>query len=239
MRYIEIILCINLAIHLIFVGIANYIMRQKKNNILIFLSCIMDAIYTWFYIYMPYELEPYKYLCIFVISITPFLRKGLSKALLLSLVYLMLNFTLGGSAEVLYAVLTNFLVVLCSILIIGAIFIVYAMYRKYHVVSSSFTYDVYIEDGSQSFYLNGFCDSGNFLTTDDNIPIVFLNHKIQIGRYKKSIEVQSVSVKKKISLYEVKEFKIKIKNKYVKRDVYLAYADISYMVMFGLNILGG
>lgn len=239
MRYIEIILLINLAIHLSFIAVANYIFKQKKNMMMILLSCIFDIIYVLLYIYIPYQLEAYKYLAIFVISVTPFITKGLYKALLLSLVYFLLNFTLGGSAELLYSIINNFWSVVLSLSGVLIILSVFAVYKRVHISHESLTYDVYIEDGSQSYYLDGYCDTGNFLSTDDNIPIVFLNRRIQIGRYKKSIPVQTVSLKREIQLYEVKEFRIKIKNKYVKRDVYLAYADISCMVMFGLNILGG
>ena len=44
---------------------------------------------------------------------------------------------------------------------------------------------------------------------------------------------------KNIPIYAVKSFKIKIKNKYVKKDVYIAYGDIAFNVMFGSNLLGG
>ncbi len=239
MRYIEIIILINLLIHLCFIQVANYIFKQKKNRWMILLSCILDIIYILLYVYYPYELEPYKYIAIFMISITPFLTKGIYKALLLSLVYLMLNFTLGGSAEILYSVVSNVFSVIISLAGIILFLSIFAIYKRVHMNHSSLTYEIYIEDGSHSYYLDGYCDTGNFLVTDDNIPVVFLNRKINIGRYKKSIMIRTVSLEKQISLYEVKEFKIKIKNKFVKRDVYLAYADISCMVMFGLNILGG
>ncbi len=206
---------------------------------MILLSCIFDIIYMLLYIYYPYQLEAYKYLAILIISITPFVTKGLQKSLLLALVYFMLNFTLGGSAEILFSIVSNFLAVILSLAVILFLLSLFALYKRIHISHSSLTYNIYIEDGNHSYYLDGYCDTGNFLSTDDNIPIVFLNRKIQIGRYKKSILVHTVSLERQISLYEVKEFKIKIKNKYVKRDVYLAYADISCMVMFGLNILGG
>ncbi|MBE6137790.1 MAG: hypothetical protein E7176_05285 [Erysipelotrichaceae bacterium] len=239
MRYLEIIILINLAIHLSFIMVANYIFKQKKNRLMIFLSCILDIIYILMYVYIPYILEPYRFVFIFIISILPFVTKGLIKALMLLLVYLLLNFTLGGSAGILYKIINNFYVVLISLFIILLIISICSLYKKTHSYNSSFIYPVFISDGIHSFYLDGYCDTGNFLTTDENIPIVFLNRKISIGRYKRNIIVTTVSTKKEIMLYEVKEFKIKIKNKYVKRDVYIAYADISHMVMFGLNILGG
>ncbi len=239
MRYIEIIILLNLVIHLCFIGVANYIFKQKKNKYWILLSCILDIFYVVMYVYFPYVLEPYKYLAICWISITPFIKKEFHRTLLMAFVYFLLNFTLGGSAEILYSIISNFLAVCISLAVIMLLLSVFALYKKVHINHTSLMYDIYIEDGNQSYFLNGYCDTGNFLSTDDNIPIVFLNRKIHIGRYKKSIVVHTVSLEQQISLYEVKEFKIKIKNKYVKKDVYLAYADISCMVMFGLNILGG
>ena len=68
---------------------------------------------------------------------------------------------------------------------------------------------------------------------------MFLKKNIQIGHYYKTISIQSVSTNTKLPIFEVKSFKIKIKNKYVKKDVYLAYGDIAFNVMFGSNLLGG
>lgn len=51
--------------------------------------------------------------------------------------------------------------------------------------------------------------------------------------------MQSLSTVRMIPIFEVKSFKIKIKNKYVQRDVYLAFGDIAFNVMFGSNLLGG
>lgn len=191
------------------------------------------------YIYMPYKLEPYRYIFIFIISITPFITKGVTKALMGSLVYLMLNFTLGGSAEILYNILNNFYSVLISLFIMLLLLSIFAVYKKINISPKSLEYEISITDNKHSLYLNGYCDTGNFLTTDENIPVVFINKKFEIGKYKKSIIIQTVSTKKYINLYEINEFKIKIKNKYIKKDVYIAFADINHMAMFGLNLLGG
>lgn len=156
-----------------------------------------------------------------------------------AIVYLMLNFTLGGSAEILYRIVNNFHSVIISLVLMVLLIGIFAIYKKINISHKSLIYELIISDENNLIYLNGYCDTGNFLTTDDNIPIVFLNNKISIGKYKRRILIQSVSTKSYINLYEVKEFKIKIKNKFIKRDVYIAFADINHMAMFGLNILGG
>lgn len=239
MRYIEIIIALNLAVHILFIRIANYLLKQKNNKLLILFSSVIDIIYTLLYLLFPYELEVYKYIFILLISILPFIGKGLIKALLSMIIYFMLNFMLGGTSELIYNIISNFYAVLISLLIINVAFIIYAIYKRLNISLNNLNYDIIIKHNNKKLNLKGYCDTGNFLTTDNNIPVVFINQKIKIGKYKKNIIINSVSVKKEINLYEVESFLIKINNKYVKKDVYLAHADISCMVMFGLDILGG
>lgn len=239
MRYIEIIIVINLAIHLLFIKIVNYLLSQKNNKILIFISSIIDIFYVLFYLLFPYEIEAYKYLFIILISIIPFLRKELIKTLLSMLIYFMLNFMLGGTSELIYNIVANFHSVFISLLVVYIAFVIYAIYKKFNVCFHKLTYDVRIIDQDKVLKLKGFCDTGNFLKTEDNIPVVFIKKNIKIGNYKKKIIINSLTTKKEIILYEVDKFLIKLNKKFVKRDVYLAHADISCMVMFGLDILGG
>lgn len=239
MRYIEIIIALNLAVHILFIRMTNYLLKQKNNRPLIMFSSMIDIIYTILYLLLPYELEAYKYVFIFIISLLPFIGKGLIKALLSMIIYFMLNFMLGGTSELIYNIISNFYSVLISLLAINVMFVIYAIYRKVNINLNDLYYDIIIKHNNKRLNLKGYCDTGNFLSTDENIPIVFINNKLKIGKYKSNIIVNSVSVKKKIKLYEVESFFIKINNKYVKKDVYLAHADISCMVMFGLDILGG
>lgn len=239
MKYIELLVITNVLIHLCFVRIAYYLLRIKANKIAIGISCLLDMVYVLLYIYIPYQIESYRYLLILIISIMPFITKRPTKALFLCLIYLMLNFTLGGSAGILNKMINHFAVVFICLALILFLFSLYAIYKKYHIKPDSLEYEIIIEDGNKKIYLNGFCDTGNFLTTDDNIPIVFLKNNISVGHYYKTISINSVSTKTSLPLFQVKSFKIKIKNKYVKKDVYLAYGDIAFNVMFGTNLLGG
>lgn len=239
MKYIELLVITNMLIHFCFVKIAYYLLHVKPNYIAIGISLLLDGIYMLLYIFIPYQIEGFRYLCIMIISIVPFITKRPSKALFLCLIYLMLNFTLGGSAGILYKMMNHFSVVLICLGGILVLFSCYAIYKKFHFRPDVLEYEVMIEDANRKLYLSGFCDTGNFLTTDDNIPIVFMKKNIQIGRYYKTINIRSVSTNQKIELFKVKCFKIKIKNKYVKKDVYLAYGDIAFNVMFGSNLLGG
>ncbi len=239
MKYIELLVIINVLIHFCFVKIAYFLLHIKPNHIAISISCLLDGIYILLYIFIPYQIESFRYLLILIISIVPFITKRPSKALFLCLIYLMLNFTLGGSAGILYKMMNHFTVVLICLGCILVLFACYAFYKKFHFRPDILEYEVMIEDSNRRLYLSGFCDTGNFLTTDDNIPIVFLKKNIHIGKFYKTMQIQSVGVQQRIDLFKVKSFKIKIKNKYIAKDVYLAYGDIAFNVMFGSNLLGG
>lgn len=239
MKYIEIIILVNVLIHFILIKISFFLLKLKMNNIASIISCFLDGGYVLLYLIYPYELEKYKYLCIIFISIFPFIHKGPTKCLMLMLIYLMLNFTLGGSAGILFSIMNHFSSVLICLGILLILVCIYAIYKRYHFSPSELEYEVLIEDENRKLYLSGFCDTGNFLVSDDNIPIVFLKNNIKIGKYYKTIEMKSLSTNKDIPIYAVKSFKIKIKNKYVKKDVYIAYGDIAFNVMFGSNLLGG
>lgn len=229
----------NIIIHICFVKIAYFLLRLKSNNIVVAISCVLDGIYILLYIYIPYKIENIRYLLILIISLSPFINKHITKALMLCLIYLMLNLTLGGSAGILFKMLNHFIAVIISLLIIMTLFCIYSLYKKYHFRPDVLEYEVMIEDDNRTLYLSGFCDTGNFLTTDDNIPIVFLKKNITIGHYYKTIKIQGIGMQKELPIFKVKSFKIKIKNKYIKKDVYLAYGDIVFNVMFGSNLLGG
>ena len=87
--------------------------------------------------------------------------------------------------------------------------------------------------------INGYYDTGNMVVVDTRIPVVFLKNKYKIGRYYKSINITTVNLNSNIDIYIVDSFRIKIDDKYVKKSVYVAYADIRYDAIFGHNILGG
>ena len=38
---------------------------------------------------------------------------------------------------------------------------------------------------------------------------------------------------------KIESFKINLNDKYIEKDVYIAYSDINYDVMFGCDLLGG
>lgn len=239
MNYIEIIVLINVVIHYGLSRVSGYILGVKINKFLLFSSVILDCLYVVLYVLLPYEFEPYKYILIFLIAILPCLNKGIIRCLFYALIYLMLNFTLGGITEIVYKTISNFISVVISLFIILLICILILLYKRNKVNYDRLMYDIIISFNKKNIKLKGFCDTGNFLRDDDLIPIVFVKEKYKMGNFYKTIDVKTVNDVKKVEIYLIDVFKVKIKNRYITKDVYISFVDINYDVMFGIDILGG
>lgn len=239
MKYIELIVLLNILIHVSFIKLSNFIMKRKNNWILILLTSIVDGIYIVMYLLIPEEVESIKYLVIMFLAIIPFVNKRLSNTLFSSVIYLMFNFILGGFSGIVYNIVNHYIVVIFCLFTIYLVFASYALYKRYFIKEKRLLYEILINDNKQEYKFIGFCDTGNFLVTDENIPIVFLKNNYKIGKYFKDIEIKTVSIVKRIAIYKVESFQIKINNTYYKKDVFIAYSDINYDVMFGYILLGG
>ena len=239
MKYIELIVLLNILIHLSFIKLSNFIMNRKNNWVLILISILIDGTYITLYLLIPEEVDAYKYLIILFLSIVPFISKRITITLFSSIIYLMFNFILGGFTGIIIKIVNHYLIVLGCLLMINILFSIYAIYRKYHIRNNNLIYKILIKDNKKEYSLLGFCDTGNFLKTDDNIPIIFINKKYKLGKYYKTIPIKTVSNNYDIAIYKIESFKINLNDKYIEKDVYIAYSDINYDVMFGCDLLGG
>lgn len=236
MKYIEIIIGLNVLIHWSLVVVVCYLFRCKVRRIFTLISVVIDVFYIFGYLFYPYDLESFKYILIFIISYLPFMSKRLSDSLFKMLIYLMFNFTLGGTSKIIFLIINNFIGVIISLFLILLIVSIFVIYRRLYVNVKCLEYDVLIDE---KYYLKGFYDTGNFLLDDKNIPVVFVKNGYCFGKYVKDLSVKTVTGFNSVKLYDVDSFMIKINNKYIKKDVYIAYSDIAYDVMFGSDLLGG
>jgi hypothetical protein len=240
MNYIEIIVFINVIIHYGLSVITGYISSIKLNKILLMVSIILDIIFVLLYIYIPYEFEAYKYIFILLIAIIPSINKGSIRCLFYTLVYLMLNFTLGGITDIIYNYINNFSSIIFALIFIIMITLFVYVYKKQKLNYDSLIYDVILEFDKKIVKLKGFCDTGNLLISDDLIPIVFVNKIYIMGKFVKQINVSTINSNDLIDIYIINSFKIKLNKRYVKKDVYIAFVDTgNNEVIFGLDILGG
>lgn len=239
MKYIEVIVLINILIHISFIRLSNFVMRRKNNWITIVLSCLLDGIYVVLYLLMPEHVEFLKYLMILILSILPFIGRSLTTTLFNTIIYLMFNFILGGFSGLMIKIINHSLVVIICLIVINLAFGFYSIYRRFHINDKKNLYDIIIIDSNKTFYMKGFYDTGNMLVTDNNIPIIFLNKKYKIGKYYKKITINTISGSNEIELFKIDCLRIKINEKYIKKDVYISYSDISWDVLFGSDLLGG
>lgn len=239
MKYIEIIVLLNVLIHLILVIVSAYISEIKLLKWLVLLSMIIDCLYVIGYVYIPYELEAYKYLLIFMISFVPFVNRQFIKTVVGMLIYLLLNFCFGGLAGFLYGIINKTYVVIGGILLLLIVIILCSKLSKREHKNKELFYEIIIEYNNDLIAIHGYCDTGNMVVADYVIPVVFLQKKYKIGRYYKSINITSVNLNSNVDIYMIDSFRIKVNDRYIKKRVYLAYADIRYDAIFGVNILGG
>ena len=239
MKYIEVIVLINILIHISFIRLSNFIMRRKNKILPIIISVLLDGVYVTLYLLIPEKIESFKYIFILVLSILPFISKNLSTSLFNTLIYLMLNFILGGLSEIIINIIKFPWVILICLIGINLLFVLYDLYKRINIKDYSTLFDIMIIYNKEVLYLKGFCDTGNLLITNENIPVIFINNKYKIGSYYKDIIVKTVTGSKNISLYKIDSLAIKIKGKYVKKDVYISFSEIKWDVLFGLTLLGG
>ena len=237
MRYIELIVLLNILIHFTFVRLTNFIMNKKNKYLLIIISILLDAIYVCLYLLLPERINSYKYIIVLALAIIPFLGNRITITLCLTLIYLMLNFILGGTSGIMIKIINHYIIVVVCLLVINLLVVIYIFIKNRNFSNRKLIFEVQIEFKGQKLILEGFFDTGNFLLTDNNIPVVFVKKQYHIGNYYKDILIQTVGSSYKISLYKIDSFKIKVNNKFIEKDVYIAYSNISYDVMFGSALL--
>lgn len=239
MNFIEILILVNVYIHFELCVISGYVASVKISKKLLFLSILLDVFFVILNAYFPYQFEPYKYIFIVLISIIPSVNKGGYRCLFFSLIYLMLNFTLGGITDLIYNVINNIWALFISLFLIGVTITFIIIYKRQKVNYDKLFYEVSIEYESKVIKLKGFCDTGNFLQYDDMIPIVLINDKYKMGSVYKQIKLNTINFSSNVDMYKVDKFIIKINNKEKLKDVYVVYISMKYDAMFGIEILGG
>ncbi len=240
MEYIEQIIFFNVVIHLVFIFTSNLLVGVKGHKFLIIISILIDAVYVVLYLLIPYKLEKYTYLFVIFISSIPFIRKNIKEMMLLVFIYYIQNFCLGGISEIIYVSnFFNFNQLLLLLFLIIVFVLIYKNKYCFNIHMAKNKFEILITFENKKYKFKGFLDTGNLLTDEAFIPVVFLNSKQIIGRYVKKIDVQTVAIKRKMELYKVDEFYIKEGKRYIKKDVYIAYSSLSFDAMFGPSLIGG
>ncbi len=237
MEYIEVIVLINVLIHLVFIRLTSYVMGIKLNTYKIILSAILDIIYVVLYLLRPYHLEKFKYFFIFLISYIPFsfINKN---SLTCFFIYLVFNMSIGGINEVLYTILNyRIIAILISIIIMVIISLIYA-YKKIYFNHKYLNYELKITINKKCYSIIAYLDTGNFLKYNF-IPIILVKNKKLLIKKIGNIPISGAINEGMIDVYKADCLEIKIGGVYRKIDAYLSYANIGYDALIGLETIGG
>lgn len=238
--YIEYILISNIIIHILIIYSIALIIGIKINKLLLMISSILDSIYMILYIYFPYYLENIKYFIGIILSLIPFINKDKGNIFRGTILYYLLNISLGGEAYLLFKILKleYYHIIILSLILFISIYFYKSIY-KYNIKTNHLFYDVIIKDKKNTIKLKCYLDTGNIIVSDDLLSIIFLDKKYKIGTYKGKVLSKSVGGNNYIDIYCVDEIYIKINKKYIKRDAYLAFSELKYDGIFGIGLLGG
>ncbi len=110
---------------------------------------------------------------------------------------------------------------------------------KVMTMEKNFKYDILIESGGNKFKFNSFLDTGNFAKEFfTNRPVVFINNKYKVvGKRKCEDYISTANGYKKIELYEVDRFAVKLNGEIKIKKVYLSYVNMKFDAIIGLDIL--
>ncbi|MGM9972006.1 MAG: sigma-E processing peptidase SpoIIGA [Anaeroplasmataceae bacterium] len=238
--YIEIIVLINIIIHIITSYSVAFIINTKIKKLNIAISTILDSIYMVIYVLFPEYTLYIKYLFGSVLAIITFSGAGIKAIIRSVILYNAINFLAGGKAFLLYEIgyLNNVtLISIFVVLFIGIYF--YKMQYKVTINIDQLFYKLEIINDNKRLLLDCYLDTGDFLVCDDLVNIIFINKKYEMGRYIKKQYSKSVGVVSEISLYMVDKIYLYINNKKYKKIAYIAYMDLPYDGIFGISFLGG
>ncbi len=238
--YIEVIIIVNIYIHLI-IGCCTYLLLNIRiNKLLLFISSLIDLIYMVIYIYFPEYTLYIKYPFGIILSLVLCIKSGILNIIRGVVIYNGLNILLGGKAFILYSVsyLNNFVLFLLVSLSFFSVYIYKSTYKVNLNINELF-YKLEIIYENKKIELMCYLDTGDFLVSDDLVNVIFINRKYEMGRFIKTQFSKSIGVINKIDLYMVDKIYLYINNKKYQKMAYISYIDLSYDGIFGIGFLGG
>ncbi len=106
-------------------------------------------------------------------------------------------------------------------------------------IEKNFKYDILIESNGRKYKYRSYLDTGNFAKEFyTNRPVVFISdkHKV-IGIRKCDDYISTANGCKKIELYEVDKFSVRLNGNSKAKKVYLSYISMKFDAIIGLDIL--
>lgn len=234
MIYIEQIIFIDLLIHHMFLYLTNLLTINNINKLRLLMSDILNIILIILYIYFNINIK-IEILFIFLISLISFNIKNV----LSIMIYMMLNASLGGIANIIY-LNYNYHYQYLYILIIVYLIIVFLYKVKYkNIPKISLYYTILIKD--INIRINAYLDTGNLLVDNNKEGILILNTKYKSDLFINNgyINISTINDTLKEECFKCKNLYIKYKRKYHKFKGSIIFKDINQEGIIGLKSIGG
>ncbi len=164
-----------------------------------------------------------------------------TESLLLSVsIYTLLNHYIYLLIINIYVTTTSYLAALsCIISILYVCMYFVKELGKVMTMEKNFRYDILIESNGKKYKYSSFLDTGNFAKEFfSSRPVVFINSKYKVvGNLKCDDYISTANGYKKIELYEVDNFEVRLNGKSKTKKVYLSYINMNFDAIIGLDIL--
>jgi len=122
---------------------------------------------------------------------------------------------------------TCLLLFFATTLILGLMF--FEKFRKQYIFHENFKYNVIVTQKDNVIKIQGFFDSGNFSSSENGIPLVFINKKyfnISFNNYV-LVKVKGIINEEIKKAYVVDKFEVIINKKRVEKKVLIVFSEIS------------
>lgn len=221
--YIEKIVIINVLIHLLLILATRYLTNNKINKNKTIISIVIGIINLYFYFL--FNLYLLHYVIFIITSILPF--KNIKSTLL----YIILNFILGGVTGVVNLSISYFyeVILLCSIIMFIFIYILKKDNKQINIIIKT----------DKEYMFKCFYDTGCLINIGLT-PVVVLSDKFDINlEYFTNIKINTIAGETLHNVYKAKNVYVVDNNSKIEKHCLIIISNIDYEVIVGKNFLGG
>lgn len=221
--YIEKIVIINVLIHLLLILATRYLTNNKINKNKTIISIVIGIINLYFYFL--FNLYLLHYVLFIITSILPF--NNIKSTLL----YIILNFILGGVTGVVNLSISYFyeVILLCSIIMFIFIYILKKDNKQINIIIKT----------DKEYMFKCFYDTGCLINIGLT-PVIVLSDKFDINlEYFTNIKINTIAGETLHNVYKAKNVYVVDNNSKTEKHCLIIISNIDYEVIVGKNFLGG
>ncbi len=221
--YIEKIVVLNIFIHLLLVLAVAYLTNNKINIFKTVISVLIGIINLYFFFL--YNINIIHYIVFFIIAILPF--KNIKSTLL----YLVLNFILGGITGIINLSITYYyeVILISSILIFVLIYFLKKDHKEIYLIIKT----------NKEYKFKAFYDTGCLINIGFT-PVIVLSDKYDINLdYFTNIKINTIAGETLHNVYKAKNVYVVNNKKKIEKHCLIIISNIDYEVIVGKNFLGG